>query len=166
MKRIRTISMLTLTGLALSSYAIRADVRADEKTRVELGGVLGRMMNMFGGRAAREGVASSVAVKGDRKATFNDTTGQIVDLGEDRRRGGLDRGRAFDVVRVGPRGDERRRGAHQQHQNQQDLGHLSLRRWKGPQRTPDRGLSPQTVGRDFAVKNAYFAAQPKVEVRL
>jgi hypothetical protein len=84
MKRIRTISMLTLTGLALSSYAIRADVRAEEKTRVELGGVLGRMMNMFGGRAAREGVASSVAVKGDRKATFNDTTGQIIDLGEEK----------------------------------------------------------------------------------
>jgi hypothetical protein len=56
MKRIRTIAMLMLTGLVLSPYSIRADVRADEKTRVELAGMLGRMMNLFGGKAAREGV--------------------------------------------------------------------------------------------------------------
>jgi hypothetical protein len=84
MKRIRTIAMLMLTGLVLSSYSIRADVRADEKTRVELAGMLGRMMNLFGGKAAREGVTSSVAVKGDRKATLNDTTGQIIDLSEEK----------------------------------------------------------------------------------
>jgi hypothetical protein len=84
MKRIRTIAMLVLTGLVLSSYSIRADVRADEKTRVELAGMLGRMMNLFGGKAAREGVTSSVAVKGDRKATLNDTTGQIIDLAEEK----------------------------------------------------------------------------------
>jgi hypothetical protein len=84
MKRIHTIALLLLTGLMLSSYSIRADVRADEKTRVELAGMLGRMMNMFGGKAAREGVTSSVAVKGDRKATLNDTTGQIVDLAEEK----------------------------------------------------------------------------------
>jgi hypothetical protein len=84
MKRIRTIAMLVLTGLVLSSYSIRADVRADEKTRVELAGMLGRMMNLFGGKAAREGVTSTVAVKGDRKATLNDTTGQIIDLAEEK----------------------------------------------------------------------------------
>jgi hypothetical protein len=76
--------MLMLTGLVLSPYSIRADVRADEKTRVELAGMLGRMMNLFGGKAAREGVTSSVAVKGDRKATLNDTTGQIIDLSEEK----------------------------------------------------------------------------------
>jgi len=84
MKRIRTIAMLMLAGLLLSSDSIRADVRADEKTRVELAGMLGRMMNLFGGKAAREGVTSSVAVKGDRKATLNDTTGQIIDLAEEK----------------------------------------------------------------------------------
>jgi hypothetical protein len=84
MNRTRTMAALTLTGFVLSSYSIRADVRADEKTRVELAGMLGRMMNMFGGKAAREGVTSSVAVKGDRKATLNDSTGQIIDLGEEK----------------------------------------------------------------------------------
>jgi len=46
--------------------------------------MLGRMFNMFGGKAAREGVASTVAVKGNRKATLNDSTGQIIDLTEEK----------------------------------------------------------------------------------
>lgn len=84
MFRSRVTVAATLCLLAASTYSLRADVRADEKSRVEFGGVLGKMMNLFGGKAAREGVTSTVAVKGDRKATFNDTTGQIVDLNEEK----------------------------------------------------------------------------------
>src|SRR5438045_8036783 len=46
--------------------------------------MLGRMVNFFGGKAAREGVVSTVAVKGDRKATLSEETGQIVDLSEEK----------------------------------------------------------------------------------
>jgi hypothetical protein len=84
MTRIRFISALGLIALVASSASLRADVRADEKTRVEFAGMLGRMMNLFGGKGAKDGVTSSVAVKGDRKATLNDTTGQIVDLAEEK----------------------------------------------------------------------------------
>jgi hypothetical protein len=84
MTRVRTVSALVLVALLAASQAIRADVRADEKTHVEFAGMLGRMVNMFGGKAAREGVASTVAVKGDRKATLNDLTGQIIDLAEEK----------------------------------------------------------------------------------
>src|SRR5438128_4766849 len=84
MHRIRIATVLTLACLAFSPSSLRADVRADEKGRVELAGILGRMFNMFGGKAAREGVTSTVAVKGDRKATLNDATGQIVDLNEEK----------------------------------------------------------------------------------
>jgi hypothetical protein len=84
MRLTRTTAALTLTACLLSSYSIRADVRADEKSRVEFAGMLGRMFNMFGGKAAREGVASTVAVKGNRKATLNDSTGQIIDLDEEK----------------------------------------------------------------------------------
>ena len=84
MKRLSTIAALTLTGFMLSSYSLRADVRADQKSHVEFAGMLGRMVNMFGGKAAREGVTTGVAVKGDRKASINDTTGQIVDLAEEK----------------------------------------------------------------------------------
>jgi hypothetical protein len=42
------------------------------------------MFNMFGGKSAREGTTSTVAVKGNRKATLNDSTGQIIDLAEEK----------------------------------------------------------------------------------
>jgi len=84
MKSIRTIAALALTGCLLSTYSLRADVRTDEKSKVEFAGMLGRMFNMFGGKAAREGTASTVAVKGNRKATLNDAVGQIIDLDEEK----------------------------------------------------------------------------------
>jgi hypothetical protein len=42
------------------------------------------MINLFAGKAAKEGVVSSNAVKGDRKATFDDSMGRIVDLREEK----------------------------------------------------------------------------------
>ena len=84
MNHARIAAVLTLSCLALTPSALRADVRADQKSHVEFAGVLGRMTNMFGGKAAREGVTSSVAVKGDRKATMNDAAGQIIDLAEEK----------------------------------------------------------------------------------
>jgi hypothetical protein len=68
----------------LMSEAPSADVRTDQRVKFQLGGVLGKVVNMFGGRAAREGVTSVVAVKGDRKVTLSDATGQIVDLAEEK----------------------------------------------------------------------------------
>ena len=84
MTRTRIAMALTLVFLAASSYSLRADVRADEKSRVEFAGMLGKMVNLFGGKAAREGVVSTVAVKGDRKARLGDAIGQIVDLDEEK----------------------------------------------------------------------------------
>jgi hypothetical protein len=84
MKSVTGVSALTLAVCLLSAPSIRADVRADEKSHVEFAGMLGRMVNIFGGKAAREGTASTVAVKGDRKATLSTDTGQIVDLGEEK----------------------------------------------------------------------------------
>ena len=42
------------------------------------------MFNLFGGKSAKEGVEGRTAVKGNRKATINETTGQIVDLSEEK----------------------------------------------------------------------------------
>ena len=52
--------------------------------RFKFEGMLGRMVGMFGGKAAKEGVETTTAVKGDRKATTTDTTGRIVDLSEEK----------------------------------------------------------------------------------
>jgi hypothetical protein len=84
MKSTRSVTALTLAALLMSSYSVRADVKADEKTRVQLAGMLGGVMNMFGGRAAREGVTSTVIVKGDRKVMLHDENGQIIDLAEEK----------------------------------------------------------------------------------
>jgi hypothetical protein len=84
MTRTRIAIGLTLSSIVLSSYSLRADVREDQKAHVQFAGMLGRMFNMFGGKGAREGVTSTIAVKGDRKATTSDTTGQIIDLAEEK----------------------------------------------------------------------------------
>jgi hypothetical protein len=84
MARNRIVAAVAATLLVVSTHPLGADVRADQKTRIEFGGMLGRMFNLFGGRAAKEGVASAVAVKGDRKATMNEQNGQIIDLAEEK----------------------------------------------------------------------------------
>src|SRR6185295_4606711 len=62
----------------------RAEVKSREKSLVKLEGVLGGVLRVFGGKAAKEGVVSTAAVKGNRKATKNDTRGEIVDLSEEK----------------------------------------------------------------------------------
>ena len=73
MRRVACVCACVLT--LLWSDVLSADVRTDQKVKFQLGGVLGKVVNMFGGRAAREGVTSVVAVKGNRKATLSDATG-------------------------------------------------------------------------------------------
>jgi hypothetical protein len=84
MFRSRITLALVLCGALGSTQALRADVRSDQKTKFQLAGALGKVVNFFGGKAAREGVTSTVAVKGDRKMTLTDTTGQIIDLSEEK----------------------------------------------------------------------------------
>ena len=84
MTRSRWTTALTLALALAAAHTIHADVREDQKSKVEFAGMLGKMFNFFGGKSAREGVMSTVAVKGDRKMTLTDTTGQIVDLNEEK----------------------------------------------------------------------------------
>ena len=75
---------VVMCAVLVGSSAVSADVRSDQRVRFQLGGMLGKMVNMFGGKGARDGVVSSVAVKGNRKATMSDSTGQIIDLTEEK----------------------------------------------------------------------------------
>ncbi len=84
MTRNRIAAVCAATLLVLSTHPLGADVRADQKTHIEFAGMLGRMFNLFGGKAAKEGVTSAVMVKGDRKATMNEQNGQIIDLAEEK----------------------------------------------------------------------------------
>ncbi len=84
MKRWLISCAVALPLVALTAVPLGAEVKTREKTHVALGGMLGKMFNMFGGKAAREGVVGTTAVKGNRKATMNESTGQIIDLGEEK----------------------------------------------------------------------------------
>jgi hypothetical protein len=83
MSRVR-IAVATAAAVLVSSAYVFADVKADERGHLKFEGGLGRVVGIFGGKAAREGVKSTVAVKGDRKISTNDVNGQIVDLAEEK----------------------------------------------------------------------------------
>ena len=80
----RHLAPLALAFAIGGSTILLADVKTQERTRVQFEGGLGKIVNFFGGKAAREGIVSSVAVKGDRMISTNDTTGEIVDLKEEK----------------------------------------------------------------------------------
>ncbi len=65
--------------LALAASA-QADVKSKQKSHVKFEGALGKVVNLFGGKAAKEGIVSTVALKGNRQLTTNDNTGELIDL--------------------------------------------------------------------------------------
>lgn len=80
MFRIRTL-ITTATVLALSTSVALAEANVQQKTRVQFGGVVGGIVNVFGGKAAREGVVSTSAVDGSRRLTrTGESAGELVDL--------------------------------------------------------------------------------------
>lgn len=84
MKRTCLVPALALT-FAFAAMPLHAEVKKEERNQATFSGVLGRMFSLFGGRAAKEGVVSTVAVSGDRKmTTTGDNSGQIVDLREEK----------------------------------------------------------------------------------
>lgn len=67
-----------------TAAAVDADVKTKERTQIKFEGVLGRMVNLFGGKAAKEGIVNSVALKGNRMLSLNDADGEIIDLDEEK----------------------------------------------------------------------------------
>ncbi len=86
MNRKRVGTAIAAVGVVAAAWSvdIRADIKANEKNRIEFAGALGKVVNFFGGKAAREGVTSTVAVKGNRKATLYENSAQIIDLDEEK----------------------------------------------------------------------------------
>jgi len=84
MKRSWTMVASACLLAALVIVPMSADVKTRQRTHVKLEGILGKMFNMFGGKGAREGFVSSVAVKGNRKSMMSDSNGQVIDLAEEK----------------------------------------------------------------------------------
>jgi hypothetical protein len=79
--------MVRPLGLLLSLFVtsiLLADARVAQKTHVQFGGALGGVVNVFGGKAAREGVTSDVSVKKNRRSSRTGDVGEIVDLDEEK----------------------------------------------------------------------------------
>ena len=83
MKRLSRL-LLALAVVCAFGVTSHADVTTQQKTKVTFEGMLGRMAGMFGGKAAKDGIVSTVVVKGDRKMTVAENTAQIVDLAEEK----------------------------------------------------------------------------------
>ena len=79
----RRVIVFAMFGV-LCAGVVHADVTTEDKSQVKFAGILGRMVNLFGGRATRDGIVSTVAVRGDRMARRTDQTELIVDLKEER----------------------------------------------------------------------------------
>jgi hypothetical protein len=84
MTLLRNVVVVTVCLTISALTSLHADVKTEERMKFELGGMLGKVVNVFGGKEAREGTMTTVAVKGSRKSMFNDTTGQIIDLAEEK----------------------------------------------------------------------------------
>lgn len=82
MKRLFAIGAVALPLVVMTATPARADVKTHDHATIKFEGMLGRMFNLFGGKGAREGVETTTAVKGNRKATVNGNTGKIIDLSE------------------------------------------------------------------------------------
>jgi hypothetical protein len=74
--------LLLAFALFISTAVLWAEVKTEEKNQFKMEGMMGRMMGLFGGKAAKEGTINTVAIKGNRKMTTNEYTGEIIDLSE------------------------------------------------------------------------------------
>jgi hypothetical protein len=84
MNRVRIGCVIAIGALIAAAPSLHADVRSEERSRVEFAGLFGKVVNLFGGKAAKEGVVSTHALKGGRMAMLGDSGGQIIDLNEEK----------------------------------------------------------------------------------
>jgi hypothetical protein len=82
MKRGMIKGLFFAAALFTSTAVLWAEVKTEEKSQFKFEGMMGRMMGMFGGKAAKEGTVNTVAIKGNRKMTASESAGEIIDLSE------------------------------------------------------------------------------------
>ena len=81
MKRVTTLALIVVPALLLVAAPLLAEVKTRDRTTIKFES---KILNFFLGHAAKDGLQSTTAVKGNRKATFTDTTGKIIDLSEEK----------------------------------------------------------------------------------
>ena len=85
MNYLRAAAVTTACFVLTAAATVNADVKTQQRTQFELGGMLGKVAGIFGGKDAREGSVTTVAIKGPRQSTMiGNDTGQIIDLAEEK----------------------------------------------------------------------------------
>jgi len=82
MKRLVRVSAIAVPLFMLAVARPYADVKTREQMNMKFEGFLGFLLNH--GKAAKEGVVNTAAVKGNRKASMTEDRGEIIDLGEEK----------------------------------------------------------------------------------
>ena len=83
MRNLRS-AVLTAAACTLAAGVCLADATVEHKVQMHFGGALGGVINVFGGKATHEGASSTTYLKGNRKATAQESTAEIVDLDEEK----------------------------------------------------------------------------------
>ncbi len=133
---------LVLSVFVLAVPDSRGEVKTEEKSLTKFEGMLGRMMGMFGGKAAKEGIISTQAVKGNRKMTVTDQSGQIIDLDEQKIYDLDMRKKSYEVVTF----DEMR----QRMKEAQEKAEKAMKQQQGQQPPPPE----KQMEIDFSVKES------------
>lgn len=81
MRRVR-FAFVFIVFAVLAAPIVRADSKLQQKVDLKFGGALGGVINKFGGATTREGLVTTVAIKGNRKSEMAGDTGSIIDLDE------------------------------------------------------------------------------------
>ena len=63
MKRLQTTCALALSLVAAGALTLSAEVKTKDKSQVKFEGTLGRMINLFAGKAAKEGLSPATRSK-------------------------------------------------------------------------------------------------------
>ena len=85
MNRMWRLCAIALPLVMLTAGPALADVKTRDKTQVKFEGMLGRMMGMFGGKAAKDGVVTASRRQGRPQGRAErHATGRIVDLKEEK----------------------------------------------------------------------------------
>jgi len=78
--RTRFVVLLSALLVLTSTLGMSADVKSQQKTQLKMEGMLGSVAGMFGGKAMKEGSITTIALKGNRRMSTTDTTGELIDL--------------------------------------------------------------------------------------
>jgi hypothetical protein len=76
----RYVAAATAAVWLASASIVSADVKSTESNRLQFGGTMGAMLNLFAGQAAKEGAQDVIAVRGDRKMRVFGQHAQLIDL--------------------------------------------------------------------------------------